>query len=220
MNRIFEILHGRFKRRAGFYIDGFNLYHALCDLKCNHLKWLDLWAVGERLINRRRERLVRVVYCSAYPIHLQDAAKITRHRTYVAALQARGVECYLGHFKARPRSCCYSCGHEWQSHEEKESDVTLALQILHDAHLGRVDHVYLLTGDSDFASLARLFHTAFPGKRLISVAPPHRSHSKEILRYAHQKRRLTPKTVEKSLLPARLCDGQGRVIVRPVEYDP
>ena len=220
MKRILESLRAPLKRRAGLYVDGFNLYHALCDLRRNHLKWLDLWALGERLIDRREERLVRVVYCSAYPTHLPYPAKIARHQAYVAALTARGVDCYLGHFKARPRTRCRCCHHAWQTYEEKESDVTLALQILHDAHRDRVDRIYLLSGDSDFASLARLFRAAFPNKRFISVAPPHRAHSKEILRYAHRKRRLTTRTLELSLLPARLQDGRGGVIVRPVEYDP
>ena len=32
-------------RRAVAFIDGFNLYHAICALEANHLKWVDLWAL-------------------------------------------------------------------------------------------------------------------------------------------------------------------------------
>jgi hypothetical protein len=31
--------------RATFYIDGFNLYHAIDGLRDNRLKWLDLWSL-------------------------------------------------------------------------------------------------------------------------------------------------------------------------------
>jgi len=33
--------------RTIVYIDGFNLYHALDDLRENHLKWVDLWALSQ-----------------------------------------------------------------------------------------------------------------------------------------------------------------------------
>ncbi|RMF14263.1 MAG: NYN domain-containing protein [Alphaproteobacteria bacterium] len=209
------------KKRVGLYVDGFNLYHAIADLNKPHLKWLDLRALAERLIDRRDERLLRVVFCSAYPTHLNDAKKLERHQDYIAALEARGVECYMGQFKKRPVTRCRSCNHAWQTHEEKESDVMLALQILHDAHLDRVDQVYLLSGDSDFASLARLFREEFPNKKFFSVSPPRRPHSKEVLQHAHGKRRLRLTTLEKCLLPSEVQDARGRILsVRPVEYDP
>jgi hypothetical protein len=35
------------------YIDGFNLYHAVDDLKDQSLKWLDLWALSASLLRLR-----------------------------------------------------------------------------------------------------------------------------------------------------------------------
>ena len=52
--------------RALFYVDGFNLYHALHDLNRPRLKWLSLHALAQKLIPNRSERLVGVVYFSAY----------------------------------------------------------------------------------------------------------------------------------------------------------
>ena len=40
---------------AIFYIDGFNLYHALHDMRQPKLKWLSLRAVAEKLIPQRSE---------------------------------------------------------------------------------------------------------------------------------------------------------------------
>ena len=54
------------KIRAAFYIDGFNLYHAIADLKEPFLKWLNLWELAATLIPRQSEEVVRVFF--ALPI--------------------------------------------------------------------------------------------------------------------------------------------------------
>jgi hypothetical protein len=84
--------------RAALYVDGFNLYHAIDDLHQNHLKWLNLWALGQLLIPSLSQTLVKVVYCTA--IRTDDAKKMMRHRGYFRALEALGVTCLKGHFRA------------------------------------------------------------------------------------------------------------------------
>jgi hypothetical protein len=65
------------------YIDGFNLYHAINDLKLSHLKWVNLWCLSESLL-RSGERLIAVKYYSAYAKWLPGP--YARHRQYVQAL--------------------------------------------------------------------------------------------------------------------------------------
>ena len=36
-------------KRVACYVDGFNLYHAIDDLRKPHLKWVNLWALAESL---------------------------------------------------------------------------------------------------------------------------------------------------------------------------
>ncbi|MEI9904239.1 MAG: hypothetical protein WDN06_09830 [Asticcacaulis sp.] len=38
-----------FRRRAAFYFDGFNLYHAVDAIKRPYLKWLNLKALGRAI---------------------------------------------------------------------------------------------------------------------------------------------------------------------------
>ena len=38
-----------FRKRAAFYIDGFNLYHAIDAYKRPYLKWLNLKALGRAI---------------------------------------------------------------------------------------------------------------------------------------------------------------------------
>ena len=83
------------------YVDGFNLYHAIHDLKRPALKWLDLWGLSTSLA-RDSETVVEVNYFSAYATWRQDAYK--RHIEYVKALEHTGVKCILGHFKSKLRT--------------------------------------------------------------------------------------------------------------------
>ena len=111
------------------YVDGFNLYHAIDNLKRPALKGVNLWALAESLL-RKRERLASVEYFSAYAKWLPD--KYRRHQIYVRALEAAGVTANMAHFKERDVTC-RSCGHTWVSREEKETDVRLALKIFEHA---------------------------------------------------------------------------------------
>ena len=51
--------------RTIVYIDGFNLYHALDDLREPALKWVNLWSLSEKLL-RPDDSLVAVKYFTAY----------------------------------------------------------------------------------------------------------------------------------------------------------
>jgi hypothetical protein len=79
--------------RSAFFIDGFNLYHALKRLGPQYLKWVDLNALMGRLIAPKSERMVAIYYFSAYAHWLPDQWK--RHQEYVAALRYSPPE--LGH---------------------------------------------------------------------------------------------------------------------------
>ncbi len=70
--------------RVAFFIDGFNLYHAMIgDAELLKTKWLDLSKLGQSLLSRDQE-LVGVYYFTAYPPW--DANKQKRHMTYERSL--------------------------------------------------------------------------------------------------------------------------------------
>ena len=153
------------------YIDGFNLYHAIDDLgkfdprrptvRPNpkpHLKWLNLRTLCQGLA-RPGETLVVVNYFSAYAVWLQGAQK--RHIEYVKGLEHVGVNCVMGHFKSKTRTC-RSCGAQWVQHEEKETDVHIAARIVFDACENRFDRAILITADSDLAPALNIVRGNFP----------------------------------------------------------
>jgi uncharacterized LabA/DUF88 family protein len=56
----------------------------------------------------------------------------------------------MGQFKNKPKQCL-KCGTKWMNHEEKETDVNLALALLDLAYKDLYDHAFLLSRDSDLA---------------------------------------------------------------------
>ena len=117
--------------RAILYVDGFNLYHAIDELNDHRLKWLSLKDLGQTIIPKRSQALVKVIYFSAFAHYrsAKDPTIVARHERYVAALESTGVEIVLGNFKAKPRKC-HTCKARWQAHEEKETDVNIAVRLV------------------------------------------------------------------------------------------
>jgi hypothetical protein len=103
---------------------------------------------------------------------------------------------------------------------EKQGDVNFALAVIDDAYQDLCDHAYLLTADSDQAATARLFKERFPNKRLTSISPPGRSHSKEMLPYCDATIALSIRHLERSLFPKAVLRNAAVVAIRPAEYDP
>ena len=125
-----------------FYIDGFNLYHALLLFRDDKVKWLDLEVLCHRLIAPKTELIDKIYYFSAFADWLPDP--MTRHVEYVKALEARKITCVMGHFKKKDRQC-FSCHATWTAHEEKETDVSIGITLLNDAYKNHFERAYLVT---------------------------------------------------------------------------
>ena len=208
-------------QRAALYVDGFNLYHAIDALNQPHLKWLDLAALGNRVLNRRTQRLVKVHYFTA----LKPGAfeKNKRHREYITALKYFNVAVHEGHF-IKDAVDCRKCGHVWDKPQEKETDVSIALHLVDDAYQDVFDVAYLLTANSDQGATARMMKRRFPTKALVSLVPPGMEASKAILSHTSLKQKITIEFLEDCLLPAFTMMGpkenQSVAFRRPSNYDP
>ena len=110
------------------YIDGFNLYHAIDALNQPYLKWVNLWALASSFM-KEYQVLTAVNYYSAYASWLPDAH--ARHRQYTDALRCFGVTVQISEFRDRQQEC-YRCRNQWTSHEEKQTDVRMAVDIVSD----------------------------------------------------------------------------------------
>jgi hypothetical protein len=205
------------KRKAALYVDGFNLYHAIVDLGQNHLKWVNLWALGLALINKREEELCAVKWCTAH--YKDDVGKRNRHLAYRLALEAKGVEALLGHFVDEEHTCKI-CKQPYWRMSEKQGDVNVALHLIGDAFQKKFDHYLLLSADSDQVATAKYFNIAFPDKKLTIVAPPERRHSQHLLSLNVGRKSIYVQTLETCLLEAVVPVKGRSSILRPNQYDP
>ena len=202
--------------RASFYVDGFNLYHAINDLNEPYLKWNNLRMLASALMPSRSEELVKVTLCTAF--YPNDPGKRARHEKYIRAQQHFGVEVIMGHYVHEDMDC-RTCQAIWRKPTEKETDINLALALIDYAHMDLFDHAYLVTNDSDQAATAKLFAKRFPLKKLTSVSPPGRRHSQHILGAGAASALITANHLERSVMDPMIEDKKG-LIVRPYEYTP
>lgn len=198
--------------RTIVYIDGFNLYHAVDDLGENHLKWLDLWSLSEKLL-RGDQQLEAVKYFTAYATWRPRSYR--RHQRYVAALETRGVTPVIGRFKRKTVRCHAKCRQTYVTHEEKETDVNIGVHLVADALRDRLDRALVISADTDLNSAVALARSEAPGKRIDLVAPPNRMGRNSAALFE-----VTTGRVRSSLLPAQITLSEGKLLVRPVEYDP
>ncbi len=198
--------------RVIVYVDGFNLYHGIDDLGDNRLKWLGLWKLAEGLC-QSGETLEKVYYFSAFATWKPDAYK--RHRDYVKAIASKGVTKVMGQFKAKSASC-HKCGAKWERHEEKETDVHIAVQIIYDACHKAYDRAILVTGDTDQAPTLKRARSLNPDAKISVWTPPNRNNGCRSLGQVKEIRRAR---LEQCLLPERVLAPDGSLIVEcPQKY--
>jgi uncharacterized LabA/DUF88 family protein len=101
---------------------------------------------------------------------LWNPGKVSRHRLYVNVLEDTGVKVVLGEFKTRHKRC-NACGRNFVTHEEKQTDVNIAVTLFHLAVEDQYDKVVIVSGDTDILPAVRLVLSKFPQKEVGVVIP-------------------------------------------------
>jgi uncharacterized LabA/DUF88 family protein len=156
-------------QRVIAFIDGFNMYHALVEARLNSCKWLNYRSLAEAFIATSTQRLERVYYFSA--LVPWDQQKTNRHKIYIQALRSAGVDVVLGKFKKVTRKCLGSCREKFQTFEEKETDVNIALTMLKLAMQDMYDMALLFSSDSDLVGAVKTVKEVAPHKHIKVVIP-------------------------------------------------
>lgn len=207
--------------RIQTFVDGFNLYHAIANLNRPHLKWVDLRRLVGTFIDPAEHELREVFYFSAFATWLPQ--QYARHQRYVEALRATGCTPVMGQFKAKERAC-KSCGATWIAHEEKETDVNIALWLLREAYKDNFDEAFVVSRDSDLTPAVRMVAQEFPHKTIKIISPPNAGHSKEMAQIVGNKKlaSIKPLHLERSLLPQKVVSPDSGLLLveRPQTYDP
>jgi len=204
--------------RTSYYVDGFNLYHAIKPLARPELKWLNLYALATSFL-RQEDTLAEVTYFTA--MLMWNAEKCRRHRAYIDALSAYGVRVVESKF-IKSNRFCRQFDRYCDFHEEKQTDVALAVKVLRDAQAGSIDRAILVTADSDQIPLIRQLRESFPSLSVEIAAPPGRiREARELCSVASRFSEISAGRLRTCLLPRSVVDEDGRIVaVCPARYLP
>ena len=212
--------------RVMFFYDGFNLYHSLERARLaaptEPVKWLDLAALAQAhvYILGPTETLAGVRYFTAYAEHLAltKPDRLSRHRAYVRALTATGVQVYLGHFKPKQVWIASLARFEriWQ---EKATDVNIVAQVFAHAARDAFDVAVIVSGDADYAPAVPVFREMFPQKRLVFGFPFDRK-NRELERVTPASFVFARESYAKHQLPEAVRLPSGKFVVRPYAGGP
>jgi uncharacterized LabA/DUF88 family protein len=191
------------------YIDGFNLYHAIVSLNEPTLKWLNFRTLGASFL-RPGEQLNKVSFFTA--VLTWEKEKQQRHKNYIRAQIASGVEVVESNFRRMNRHCRVMDRY-CARHEEKQTDVAIAISVFKDAMAGEFDRAVLITADSDQVPLVRAMRDAFPEKRITLAAPPGRGgEARELGAIAHDRTPIEAGRLRGCKLPRDVVDARGKTV--------
>jgi uncharacterized LabA/DUF88 family protein len=166
--------------RVVFLIDGFNIYHSVLDIQNDTgycAKWLDLTALCKSYVYQfgRDARIEAIYYFSAIPEYLNSTnpGKIKRHKRYITCLKSKGIVVELGRFKEK-KVFCDNCKKVILKHEEKETDVTIAIKVFEVFLKNECETVVIVSGDTDLAPAIRKCKILFPTRKVIFCFPYNR----------------------------------------------
>ena len=205
-------------KRISFLIDGFNVYHSILRLKHDtgySTKWFDLASLCNSYIPLfgKDAKLGAVYFFSAIPYYLNDSDKIQRHKKYIACLESTGVHIELGRFKNKD-VYCHRCKSMILKHEEKETDVAIAVKLLEVFLTDSCDTAVIVSGDTDLSPAVKTCKTIFADKAVIFAFPFARK-NKELAKSAPGSFSISKKQYIKHQLPDPVILKDGQKIYKP-----
>lgn len=156
------------KQRVIVYIDGFNFYYGLKkNVRWKKYYWLDIVSLFEMFM-RPNQELIAVKYFSA---RVDDIDQSLRQNAFFQANKENPkFKLILGKY-LKKEITCFKCGNKIHTHEEKETDVRVATQIVADAYQNNCDLVIVVSADSDMIPAIELAMEA--GHKVVVYFPPH-----------------------------------------------
>jgi uncharacterized LabA/DUF88 family protein len=197
------------------YIDGFNLYNGLKASYRRRYLWLDLEALCRSLL-LDGQHLRAVKYFTA-PVRRQPAA-LRRQQKFWSALDIHCscVTIARGRFQEKTMTC-RTCGSEWITHEEKETDVAIAVALVEDAANRAFDTAMILSADSDLCPAVRAVRRLHPAAKVVAAFPPARW-SDDLRSEVDGSFTIARMKLAQSILPEVVHGPDGRPFPRPAKW--
>jgi uncharacterized LabA/DUF88 family protein len=189
-----------------FFVDGFNLYHALqANAAWHKFKWLSLTRLAHCYL-LRGDTLEAVEFFTT--LATWDPGKVARHKQLIKANEGEGVTVTYGEFKRKDRRCRALCGKLFSTVEEKQTDVNIALRLFELAVQNRYDKAVIVSGDTDLLPAVKSVQRTFPAKKIGVLIPIGRA-SEDFKKQAdfHHKMKLPHLIAARYPDPVLLKDG-------------
>ena len=214
-------------RRVCFIVDGFDLYHSLKEVEKaggGRCHWVDLPALCASYLPLigGGATLADVFYFSALASHVEphNPGTVQRHRTFIDALEASGVTVELGKFKVKDLyDTCPRCGGHihLKRHEEKETDVRIAVKLVEVVADGSCEAVAVITGDTDLVPAVGAARRLQPSVDVYMLFPPRRS-NRAFDRVASGTFKIAPAKYRAHQFPDPVIAPDGRMIRKPAGW--
>lgn len=154
--------------RITFFVDGFNLFHALDNNPFYHkYKWLNLTKLSNCFVTKKN-KIENIYYFTALATWSQS--KMKKHKKYIKALELNNINVIYGEFRKKDKFCPL-CKRTYKTFEEKQTDVNIAIQLFELAIKDKYDTAIIVSGDSDLIPSIQAVKTTFPNKNIGIVIP-------------------------------------------------
>ncbi len=217
---------------VNFYIDAFNFYHRIDlyqRLKGVCYKWLDYNSLCKSLLKPNQELGTIYFFTAVTSSNDVNASKkfgkgaADRHQKYIKALKTYGIKVIQGYFRYDPKKDKY---------EEKQTDSNIVAHLIEDAFNDKFDTAFIFSADSDIVPAVKVIKRNDSIKhKLIGITPPPfegrdrndnplKIHGiSNFVKVCDFQQNLDFKILGKHLLPERILDSEGNLIVEmPKEY--
>jgi uncharacterized LabA/DUF88 family protein len=208
--------------RTTVFVDGFNLYHSLeARPEYHKYKWLDIKGLAVSFLTRLH-KIVDVFYFTALATWHADKNKVVRHRRLIDVYRDMDVRVVEGVFREAERFCPL-CKRTYVAHEEKRTDVNIAVAMLDLAYKDTYDVACLVSGDNDLIPAIRCVRENFPLRSFRLIVPIGRSADelKKACGGDHFASQISQKHLAGNQLPDPYVTTQfdaGRMINRPYSW--
>lgn len=210
-------------KRIIFLIDGFNVYHSIISLQKHtgyKTKWLDYYSLCKSYLHLfgKDAKLESIYYFTAIPYYLNNnnPDKIKRHKDYIECLKSTGINVELGRFKEKD-VYCDRCKSMILKHEEKETDVAIAIKLMEVFFTDTCDNAIIMSGDTDLSPAVKCCKKLFPEKKIIFAFPFNRK-NRELSTLAPGSFSIAKKQYAKYQLPNPVVLQDGTQIHKPTSW--
>lgn len=196
------------------YVDGYNLYYGLRDKGWKRFYWLDIRKMVGHFL-RRNQLLAETKYFTTIIEDPPD--KKQRQLDYLSALRTLDhMSLFFGHYLS-DKITCSQCGHTYQTHHEKMTDVNIAVELMSDAFQDRFDVAFLISADSDLVGPIKAIRRLFKKKLVVLIFPPER-YSNALAKVGTRPLHISHEILADSQFPDHVSMANGQFISRPERW--